>query len=539
MNLFTFCTSHAYQHHHLRRTLLHKNQAHSVGGDKSQHYTTQQQRIINLQAEIDKKLTVRDSAIRLLNGQSSAKKKRWGHRHHHRDHHTGNSTSDSVGFTLEQLQQTLEDLNATIQSLYELLSSSLGGQSRTTTLPATAISTSTQYYTTPTPAGPSTTIYPIPASSDATATSSSSSNDAAVSTSSTFVSTTSTATRYSFDPMSTSNVAVYYGQTDQTSRVPLSTVCDDPDVDIIILAFVNKLSTGPAGYPTLNMGPRCWAASSAQVNEGATGLIDCVSDGFARQVKTCQESGKKVLLSIGGAVDYSDTTIVSEEDAVRIADNIWNLFGGGGMDNETIMAIRPFGDVIVDGFDIDNEDGSTLYWPTLISTLRTYFQTSQPSYPKPYYLSAAPQCPRPDASIPLSSMRTAIDFIFVQFYNNPSCNLNSPGFLATLQAWSDDLCATNLSSSYSSGFIDVGNGVTSPRIYVGAPAFPAAGSGWVGGQQFSELMEGVKEVGLGNLGGVMFWDGAYGVLSARDDGVYGRSGVGESYMGLVKDALEQ
>ena len=52
-------------------------------------------------------------------------------------------------------------------------------------------------------------------------------------------------------------------------------------------------------------------------------------------------------------------------------------------------------------------------------------------------------------------------------------------------------------------------------------------------------MEEVKEAGVGNLGGVMFWDGAYGVLSAREDGVYGRSGVGRSYMGLVKDVLEQ
>jgi chitinase len=151
--------------------------------------------------------------------------------------------------------------------------------------------------------------------------------------------------------MSSSNVAVYYGQTDQTSNVPLSIICADRDVDIIILAFVNKLSTGPVGYPALNMGPHCWATSSAQVHEGATGLIDCVGDGFAEQVKSCQNTGKKVLLSIGGAIGYSETTIASEEDAVRIADNIWNLFGGG-MDNDTITAIRPFGDVIFDGFDI-------------------------------------------------------------------------------------------------------------------------------------------------------------------------------------------
>lgn len=364
---FLLCTSNAYQHRHLRRTLLHR--VHAVGSDTSQHSNTQQQSIKDLQAEIDARLIVRDSAIRLLDGEGSSKKKRWGRHHHHRDHHGGNSTSDSVGFTLEQLQQTLEDLNETIQSLYELLSSNLGRQSQTMTLSATATSTSTQYSTTRTPTGLSTTIYPIPASLNSTATAISSSNDDATSTSSTPPVTTNTAIRYAFDPMSTSNVAVYYGQTDQTSTVPLSTVCHDSDVDIIILAFINKLSTGPAGYPTLNMGPRCWAASSAQVNEGATGLIDCVSDGFAKQVKTCQESGKKVLLSIGGAVDYSETTIASEEDAARIADNIWNLFGAGGMYNETIMAIRPFGDVIVDGFDIGKHNSLTPFLVLLPDSL--------------------------------------------------------------------------------------------------------------------------------------------------------------------------
>lgn len=85
--------------------------------------------------------------------------------------------------------------------------------------------------------------------------------------------------------------------------------------------------------------------------------------------------------------------------------------------------------------------------------------------------------------------------------------------------------------------MDIGNGVSSPRLYVGAPAFPAAGSGWVGGEEFSVLVAEVKESALVNLGGVMFWDGAYGELSAREDGVFGRTGVGRSYMGLVKDVL--
>lgn len=55
-----------------------------------------------------------------------------------------------------------------------------------------------------------------------------------------------------------------------------------------------------------------------------------------------------------------------------------------------------------------------------------------------YYVSAAPQCPRPDASIPLDAMQS-MDFIFVQFYNNPPCGLGSSGFIERFQAWSKDL----------------------------------------------------------------------------------------------------
>lgn len=119
----------------------------------------------------------------------------------------------------------------------------------------------------------------------------------------------------------------------------------------------------------------------------------------------------------------------------------------------------------------------------------------------------------------------------MQFYNNPVCNLNSPNFLASLQSWSNDLSANGRP------LIDTGNGVRSPRVYIGAPSFPAGGSGWVGGELFTTLLTSVRSLRLNNLGGVMFWDGAYGVLSAGTDGVFGRSGVGRSYMQLVKDVL--
>lgn len=55
-----------------------------------------------------------------------------------------------------------------------------------------------------------------------------------------------------------------------------------------------------------------------------------------------------------------------------------------------------------------------------------------------YYISAAPQCPRPDASIPLAAMQK-MDFVFVQFYNNGNCNIDTNGFVDSLKAWSADL----------------------------------------------------------------------------------------------------
>lgn len=52
---------------------------------------------------------------------------------------------------------------------------------------------------------------------------------------------------------------------------------------------------------------------------------------------------------------------------------------------------------------------------------------------KQYYISAAPQCVRPDASIPLDAMQ-AMDFIWVQFYNNDDCNIGQSGFDASFKA---------------------------------------------------------------------------------------------------------
>jgi hypothetical protein len=76
----------------------------------------------------------------------------------------------------------------------------------------------------------------------------------------------------------------------------------------------------------MNQGAHCWGPNQYQNETGSLGLKDCVSDGFAGEIKQCQLRGKKILISAGGI--YSNLSIPSESDAERLADRLWNLFLG-------------------------------------------------------------------------------------------------------------------------------------------------------------------------------------------------------------------
>ena len=167
---------------------------------------------------------------------------------------------------------------------------------------------------------------------------------------------------------------------------------------------------------------------------------------------------------------------------------------------------------------------ASTYLPALASTLRQLMSTSSSPSGKAYYLSAAPQCPRPDASIPVPELLPFIDFFSVQFYNNPSCQLNaaSDGFFTSLQNWSDDLIAgattpasSRIKRAASTPFVNINNGISSPRLLIGTPAFSRAGSGYVDVATYQAILERVKSMNLPNLAGAMFWDGAYQEVSAE------------------------
>lgn len=319
--------------------------------------------------------------------------------------------------------------------------------------------------------------------------------------------TANSSTNGSFSAQSSKNLAVYYGQTLATDSYTLEQMCQDENVDIVVLAFLTTFD-GPAGEPVINFGPATGGTPTLGAQKiNATGLLDCPF--LAKNITTCQGLGKKVLLSLGGAEGVTNFT--SDAQATSFAKNLWNLFGGG----MTKSNMRPFGEVKLDGFDIDNEDHSTKYYNTFVKALRSTYSGDTT---KQYYMSGAPQCPRPDASIPLAAMQT-MDFVFVQFYNNAmaGCDIGQPGFIDSLKAWSNDLSGNSTVA---------GKG---PKLYIGAPACETcAGKGYLDPANMTSVIKSAMTAGISNFGGVMLWDGS----EAKNN-----TGPGGDYLEVVKSAL--
>lgn len=276
-------------------------------------------------------------------------------------------------------------------------------------------------------------------------------------------------------------VAVWFGQRSGTS---LKAVCADPAYNIVAISFVTYLNWQETGFPAMNLGPYGWATTAAQKAAGATGLLD--TSNLAVDVLACQAAGKKVLMSLGGDTRYSNVLFPSAAAAQDAATVLWKLFLGGS----GYSTIRPFGpNVVLDGFDLDNEGINADYYAEFINALRAYFSTD---LKHKYYLSGAPQCPFPDVSLTSADIKM-LDFVFVTFYNNPVCNANGSGFKASLAQWSTLLTGTNA------------------ELFIGLPAdSPAAGSGYVTPVELKALLQTAKTT-TPNLGGVVLWDAAFAV----------------------------
>ncbi|EXJ90492.1 hypothetical protein A1O1_03595 [Capronia coronata CBS 617.96] len=332
---------------------------------------------------------------------------------------------------------------------------------------------------------------------------------------------------YHFDALASDLNIVYYGQSNITANVSLTQVCSDDSIDVVLLGFIKSFYNSTDDTKdisiTMDFNTICFEASAAQVDAGQPDLLDCVSGGFADEIASCQKQGKKVLISAGSA--SGDLYIPSSKAASKVAKMLWNMFLGGT--DSKVKPLRPFGNVVLDGFDLDNENATNAkYLPKMVSSLRKQLKKDKS---KSYYISAAPICALPDPETPVAKLINDVDFWNVQFYNAQACQLGSgQGFLDALQAWSKLLLDGRKLKCTGSGdaqrctvpkgkFQTINNDITYPRLLIGTRAFYSAPkAGYVDPQTYKSLLEQAKKLDLPNLAGAMFWDGTYQSRSAED-----------------------
>nr|KYP37712.1 Acidic endochitinase [Cajanus cajan] len=199
---------------------------------------------------------------------------------------------------------------------------------------------------------------------------------------------------FSFSSSSPDNgnggIAVYWGQNNGDGD--LISTCDTNKYKIVLLAFLNKFGGGRT--PAWNFAGHCDNGAWKKCYE------------LEPEIKHCQAKGIKVLLSIGGAPDYSDYSISSADDAKIVANYLYENFLSG--------QFGPLGSVTLDGIDFDIEKTED-HWDDLARELDTLRRTKG----RYFYLSAAPQCPIPVYYLGKAIATGLFDYIFVQFYNNP------------------------------------------------------------------------------------------------------------------------
>ncbi|XP_020228272.1 hevamine-A [Cajanus cajan] len=265
------------------------------------------------------------------------------------------------------------------------------------------------------------------------------------------------------------NIAIYWGQ--NSGEGSLRETCETGHYSFVNIAFVNKFGNGQS--PTL------FLAHCDPV------MGNCFS--IARDIKSCQKQGIKVMLSIGGAsFSYS---LTSNDDAKNVSYYLWHNFLGGNSSS------RPLGDAILDGIDFAiGGSPSTQHWEDLAHHLKSHSTRR-----KKVYLSAAPQCLFPDSTLDIALQTGLFDYIWVQFYNNPICQYSKGNIDNLLNAWHQ--WTTSLK---------VG------KIFLGLPASPTATvSGYVPIDLLtSEIIDVIRM--SSNYGGVMLW-------SRYDDKKYGYS----------------
>ncbi|KAI4319973.1 hypothetical protein MLD38_033503 [Melastoma candidum] len=263
-------------------------------------------------------------------------------------------------------------------------------------------------------------------------------------------------------PACSGGIAVYWGQNGNEGT--LASTCATKKYEYVNLAFLNQFGNGQT--PGINLAGHCSPSAGT-----------CTT--LSNDIKSCQNQGVKVLISLGGGV--GSYTLISPADAKSFADYLWNNFLGG------TSSARPLGPAVLDGVDFDIELGSTRYYDNLARYLSAYSTAA-----RKVYLSAAPQCPYPDSHLGTALGTGLFDYVWVQFYNNPPCQYSSGDISKITSSWS------RWTTSVNAG-----------KIFMGLPAAPAAsGSGYIPPNVLtSRILPVIKK--SAKYGGVMLWSKYY------------------------------
>ncbi|EKM78156.1 hypothetical protein AGABI1DRAFT_42630, partial [Agaricus bisporus var. burnettii JB137-S8] len=260
----------------------------------------------------------------------------------------------------------------------------------------------------------------------------------------------------------------------------------DDSIDAIPVAFLNVFfSIG--GQPEINLANICGGGT---VFPG-TNLANCQF--LADDIRTCQSRGKIVTLSLGGASGAAFFT--SDAQGEAFADTVWNLFLGGS------SSTRPFGNAVLDGVDLDIEGGGSTGFAAFVRRIRSRASGAS----KQYYVTAAPQCPFPDAFLGPVLNAVGFDAVYVQH----GTSLLGAYYLGVERKVILTLYRDNWAKTQSPN--------RNVKIYIGAPASPtAAGSGFVDINRLSSIARTTRSQ-FSSFGGVMLWDASQAVANNRFD----------------------
>ncbi|GLJ32419.1 hypothetical protein SUGI_0652350 [Cryptomeria japonica] len=255
------------------------------------------------------------------------------------------------------------------------------------------------------------------------------------------------------------SIVIYWGQNGNEGS--LRSTCSTGNYEMVILAFLATFGNGET--PMINLAGHCDPYTKGSCS------------GLSSDIKACQSRGVKVLLSLGGGA--GSYYLSSDADAQNVASYLWDNYLGGHSDS------RPLGDAVLDGIDLDIEGGTTEHWGSLAKYIKGYGGGNK------VYVTAAPQCPFPDAYLGTALMTGLFDYVWVQFYNNPPCQYGGD-FLDAWKQWTSSL-------------------PSNAQIYLGLPASSAAaGTGYVPPPTLiSDVLPQIRT--SSNYGGVMLWSRYY------------------------------